>query len=420
MKTTLLPDYGLTSDMSFTVHLIERGLNYIQQGRHAEGVAVFELAREQFAPNQGSLATSLDAFIEGYVEYRRAQQAHQEASIRFAKAYAEQQARVATLGALLPALLEETHTQQCSPPPRSCADTTNAQSSPSPDFRPTPVQFPRSSSPIDPLFTEDTSSNTLPALYVTCFGRFEVRRSDHPDQQMTLCTNRSGQTILRYLITQPGHRATVDKLMDICWPGDERSVALHKLRVAMSALRCSLNRDHSIRYGSGYILCKAEFYQLNPAVTVKTDMDEFLTLYHAGRKIKGHGTIEQYEAACNLYTGPFLVEDLYADWSLIQRTQLSNIHLIMCSVLSDHYLKIDCYEDAVKWATKVLKENCCDENAHRQIMHAYAVQGRRDEALRQHQLCEHVLREELSMSPTPETVNLLHKIVNGELSLPAR
>ena len=117
-----------------------------------------------------------------------------------------------------------------------------------------------------------------------------------------------------------------------------------------------------------------------------------------------------------LFENPFLIEDLYADWSLIQRTQLSNIHLLMCNVLADHYLGVSCYEDAVKWASRILKENRCDENAHRKIMHAYAFQGRRDEALRQYQSCEHTLREELAMTPVPETTRLLQRILDGELS----
>jgi DNA-binding SARP family transcriptional activator len=406
MITAHLPNYSSTSDASLVVRLIQRGLNYIQRGYHAEGVAIFELAREQLVPGQESLAASLDMFVQGYEEYRSAQQAHQEASMRFARAHTEQQARVAAFGAQFQRFQEEIPVDHSLP--HSYTETIDCQPPPSSD------SHPHSSSLKSPVFTEHDSA--LPALHVTCFGRFEVRRVG---QQIALCTNRSGQTILRYLITQPGRRASVDKLMDICWPEDGRSVALHKLRVAMSALRGSLNKDCPTHYGSGYILCKAKVYQLNPAVHVRTDADDFLTLYRLGREAEGHSAIELYEAACNLYTGPFLVEDLYADWSLIQRTQFSNVHLIMCSVLADHYLRSGCYEATIKWATEILKENPCDENAHRQIMYTSALEGRRDEAVRQYQLCEHILREELSMTPMAETVNLLQRILNGEVSLPA-
>src|SRR5258708_9101930 len=49
----------------------------------------------------------------------------------------------------------------------------------------------------------------LAPLSITCFGHFAVRRSGKP---ITLCSNRCGQRILRYLISQPGCHATSDML----------------------------------------------------------------------------------------------------------------------------------------------------------------------------------------------------------------
>lgn len=400
-----------TEDATSPIFLIQRGLSFILQGDDAKGVALFELAREQLMPSQEAISTLLDTFLRGYDEYCHAQHAHQEASLHFARAHAEQRAWAATLEARLPGLLQEAYVQYCTP--HGQASSTNSHISSSTDLSSTSSDFSHTPAPIDSSI-EESESHKLPTLSVNCFGHFEISRADNPDQPVVLCANRNGQAILRYLISQPGHRATADKLMNICWPEDAKPEALHKLRVAMSALRRSLNRGYSAQYGGGYILCKTQVYQINPAVTVRTDVDEFLALYQAGRKARGHEIIEQFEAACNLYTGPFLSEDLYADWSFIQRTQLSAIHLIMCKVLSDHYLQIGCYEEAIKWATKILKDNCSDEYAHRQMMYAYAYQGRRDEVLRQYQLCERFLREELGLSPALETEELQRKVFNGE------
>jgi LuxR family maltose regulon positive regulatory protein len=112
--------------------------------------------------------------------------------------------------------------------------------------------------------------------------------------------------------------------------------------------------------------------------------------------------------------GPFLVEDMYADWSLIRREQLSQTYLTMCCALADHFLSIGRYEDAVKWANTILSENQFDEVAYRQLMLAYAAQGRRNEALRQYQRCEQVLRNELGVSPMPETKHVFQAILMRE------
>ena len=88
----------------------------------------------------------------------------------------------------------------------------------------------------------------------------------------------------------------------------------------------------------------------------------------------------------------------------------------MCRTLTDHYLKVKSYEDAEKWATAVLKENHCDEAAHRQLMQIYAAQGRRSEALQQFQRCERILREELAVQPLPETAHLYQMMLKSDSS----
>jgi DNA-binding SARP family transcriptional activator len=252
----------------------------------------------------------------------------------------------------------------------------------------------------------------LPALYFICFGRFEVKRLG---QSLSLCSNRNGQAILRYLVAQSGHRVTIDTLMALLWPDDEPEVAHHKLQVAISALRRSLNNGYTSDPGGGYILCKNGVYQLNPSVSLRSDIDEFLAFYQVGRQYGGSAAIVQYEAACRLYTGPFLPEDLYADWPLIQREQLRQAHLVMCVALAEHYLEVGHYEDVAKWASAMLKENRCDEVAHRLLIRVYAAEGRRSEALRQYQHCERVVAEELGMPLMPETVNLFHATLSGQI-----
>jgi DNA-binding SARP family transcriptional activator len=106
---------------------------------------------------------------------------------------------------------------------------------------------------------------------------------------------------------------------------------------------------------------------------------------------------------------------MYADWSLLQREQLSQTYLTMCRALANYYLDNTNYEDAAKWAKAILKENRCDEAAHRQLIQIYAAQGRRSEALQQYQRCERVLREELEVQPLPETVRLLQALLANEL-----
>src|SRR5947199_3565874 len=86
----------------------------------------------------------------------------------------------------------------------------------------------------------------------------------------------------------------------------------------------------------------------------------------------------------------------------------------MCRVLADYYVKTKHYEDAANWATAVLKVNHCDEAAHLQLIQIYAAQGRRSEAFQQYQRCECILREELGVTPLPETTREFQKVFTSE------
>jgi DNA-binding SARP family transcriptional activator len=393
----------LSTDTSLKL-LLERGLAWIEEGGFSEGIALLTLARELVSPARRDLIDLLDTFLRHYAAYGCAQAELQEAGRRFAGADEELHAQAAFLKTELPLLIAELDGPLLSPPVNVRKLThlvpVTDTSSHTPGLSVAPA--------LQPLNGKRTVV-TAPTLAVTCFGRFSIR---HDGQALTLCPNRSGQTILRYLVAQPEHRASADTLMEILWPDDEPEVARHKLQVAVSALRRSLIKSSGAEL-NGYIQCKDRVYQLNSDVSLSSDVDAFLLLYHAGRQARGAEMAAQYEQACQLYSGPFLVEDIYADWSSRQRDYLCRVYLAMCGMLAEYFLGSSQFEDAEKWAGAILQENRTDEAAHRQLMRAYAAEGRRSEAVRQYQRCERILREELSVAPAPETAMLLQSILNA-------
>jgi DNA-binding SARP family transcriptional activator len=392
----------IASEVSCLPSLLERALHYARQGLCRESVIFLRLLRERLSSEQSTLISALDTYIMTCNNYYLAQYELQQASKRFAEADGAQQAQIDALEHLLPLLKEGGQTFASTPPVQAQKPILAAA---------TPQNL-LHSPPSSLLPTATLDKSELPGLSITCFGRFTVKRLQ---QAITLCTNRSGQTIFRYLIAQPHHSATIDKLIQALWPEEEMDTALHKLRIAASALRRSLNEGYDCAAG-GYVLCKNGVYQLNPDIALQSDVAEFLTLYHTGLKAERDKAVPCYEQACQLYTGPFLSEDLYADWSFFQREQLCQTYLSMCSSLASYYLDTYRYPHAIQWATTMLKENKCDEGAHQQLMRAYAAEGRRTEALRQYQRCQQVLDEELGISPMPETIELSQMIQDGTFS----
>src|SRR6266700_6450208 len=166
-------------ETSSLISILERGLNYIRQEHYVEGIALLTLAREQLSRGQIPLSAVLDAFIQSHMIYWQAQQALHHASQRFAEAMTNQQARLAVLHNLLATLVDD---KESTSQPRTALAAQSLQD---------PQQYQ----------VQEPSANDqfLPALYITCFGHFEVKRSGEP---VTLCSNRSGQSILRFLVVK--------------------------------------------------------------------------------------------------------------------------------------------------------------------------------------------------------------------------
>jgi DNA-binding SARP family transcriptional activator len=394
-----------TSDPGSAFTPIEQGLSYITQGYLIAGLELLHQAQQQLPIEQTSLYSALEALRQATSGYLHAEQRLHTASAEFADADRERRNSLEELMTLLRMV------HPSSQPQRSLISTET----------PTDQILPWSEHVCSVLPQQENISHlpssqsaTLPALSITCFGHFSVRRSGPPTIPVRLCRNLKGQTILRYLLSRPDHQASMDMLMADLWPDEEADQARHKLQIAISALRCSLNHKQVQAPGGGYILCKDRIYQLSPACELHTDIDEFQAFYSTGCRAQSHAEAAAlYERACHLYTGPFLVEDLYAEWSFMLREELSRMYLTMCSRLAEFHLERGNHETAMTWAGAILKIDRCDENAYQQLMRASAAAGKRSEALRCYQQCQQALAEELDVAPTSETQQLLQTILHG-------
>jgi len=394
-----------TLETSSPQFLLQQGITAITQGRYSEGIALLVRARDTLILEQPQYLL-LDTIMQHYTRYTQAQEALLDASRTFAQADSDLHTSIADLEQFL--LQNEQEAQSLSSTIEQLLTRQKTASL---------LPMPTGNTVHEETDKRATSANIekeyLPELSITCFGRFEVRRHQ---QAVTLCQNRNGQAIFRYLVVQPGYRATMDALIEAFWLDEEPGVARRKLQVAISALRRSLNAGYACEPGGGYILCRQHLYLLNPDVRLTTDVVEFLHCYEVGRHTQEDEMVRLYEHACHLYTGPLLMEDRYTDWSIRRREQLGQVYLSMCMALAEQALKSGAYENAIHWAGISLVENPCDEPAHRLLILAYARQGRRNEAMKQFQRCERILLDELGVAPMPETVHLFQSIVTQNLS----
>jgi len=129
-------------------------------------------------------------------------------------------------------------------------------------------------------------------------------------------------------------------------------------------------------------------------------------------------------AAVDLYQGEFLAgfhvrrAPAFEEWVLLQRERLRLAALRALHVLASHCMAQGVYPQVIAYTERILALEPCQEEAHRQMMSALALNGQREAALRQYQACHRALAEELGIAPQEETTGLYQRIRDGD-SMPS-
>jgi LuxR family maltose regulon positive regulatory protein len=248
--------------------------------------------------------------------------------------------------------------------------------------------------------------SSQPSLRVRFFGYFELLHGD--GEIIRLGRNAKSLAILKYLLSHLTRPVSQDYLMDWLWPDSNPERARWSLNSSIYKLRNLLRGELALVASSDYILFDKGHYRLDPSVAVRTDKGELEACYERGRHLertqRKPEAAAEYEEAIELYRGDYLLEDLYEDWTMVERERLANAYMDMLTRLTCYYIEIrTCY--------RLLERDRCYEDGHRLLMECYARLGLPGRALRQYQLCESVLECNWGTTPQPETQDLYRKLL---------
>ena len=247
-----------------------------------------------------------------------------------------------------------------------------------------------------------------PSLMVYCLGLFQAYLDDNLVESWP---SGKGKAIFKYLITHREFPTAKEVLMELFWPGADPDAARNNLNVAIYGLRQALR---SANPGFSHILFQDDAYLINPELEVWVDVEEFEERYRVAQKLEQESNLDKairdYIAAEALYQHEFIAEDRYDDWILSRRQQLKTIYLNLLERLSRFHFKVGDFPSCISICQKMLTVDSCREDTHRLLMRCYKRQDQRYLALRQFHLCAEYLREELDISPAPETIALYDQI----------
>lgn len=224
-------------------------------------------------------------------------------------------------------------------------------------------------------------------LAIQLLGGFSVAVGDCaiPDQRWRL---RRAADLVKMLALATRHRLPRERIIEAFWPESDPESGATNVRKAAYNARRALGLHAGIVLEDGMVM-------LAPDRPVNTDVSLFQASAHDA--LANDDPVACRDAA-SLYGGELLPDDPYAEWCDGERHQLN---ALFREVLAGGQL----------WG-RLVREDPTHERAHREIMLAQLDNGDRTAAIRQFDMLSTALREELGVSPEPDTIALYEQILN--------
>lgn len=229
---------------------------------------------------------------------------------------------------------------------------------------------------------------------------------DLDGQPITQFRSANNQGLLVYLALHSNKPQPRDVLATLFWPEETEKTARHNLRQALYHLRTILADTKS--NGDPFLKVNRQTAQFNPQSDYNLDVQQFLEAIDRN----------DLETAVSLYHGDllpgFTCDSLeFEEWLRQEQERLHQLALEAMFELAQDYLADSRFQEAQTIARRQLKLEPWREKAFRQLMRAYALDGDRSGALATYEQSREVLRDELGVEPTTETVSLYEEIVSG-------
>lgn len=234
-----------------------------------------------------------------------------------------------------------------------------------------------------------------PAVRIYLLGQFEVRRgkkilrAKHWNRQ-------KAAALFKRLVWE--RKLLKEIVVDHFWPDASLTSGANNLYRALHEIRRTLDSHLGIGSADKILSFSDGILTLSEAVWVDA---------HEYEKAAKHSNIQYLIAN---YPGDFLADDPYEDWTQTPREYLYQFYKEAILSLAEKDS-----DTSIKSLMPLLTRDPLDEAIHRALMHAYALTGRRHEALRQYQTCKDILEEKLGISPDPQTTELYDQILRGEV-----
>jgi DNA-binding SARP family transcriptional activator len=256
------------------------------------------------------------------------------------------------------------------------------------------------------------NNQSVTPVRFSMLGRFIIQCGEHSltEDQIPL---RKGRDLLKLLALAPKHRLHREEILNLLWPEKPPKQAAHNLSQTLYTLRPRLTALSACID----IKIDKECLILMPKEEIFTDVEEFekeaQSLLNQSGQVSFQ-TINDCQQVTMAYTGDLLPEDGPSDLFHQRREQLRQMYIDLLLLCAHANLEMNFIDASIISLKQVLALDPSYEEAHFQLMRAYALNNQRQSALRQYQLLVETLRSELDAEPSQESKRLKDQILSGD------
>ncbi len=195
------------------------------------------------------------------------------------------------------------------------------------------------------------------------------------------------------------------------WEERSQTQALSNLRGTLNSLRQKL---------TPYLDITRETVGINRASPIWLDVAEMQTYQAVVNQPGKQLDVESLEKAAALYQGDFLEgfhidSQSFDDWALLERERLRFSATYLLDLLVEEHLRQGATQAGLTCTSRLLQIDPLREKTYRQAMRLLAHSSQREAAMVQYDTCQRVLWDELSITPSQETVDLYESIRAGRV-----
>jgi DNA-binding SARP family transcriptional activator len=261
--------------------------------------------------------------------------------------------------------------------------------------------------------TKLTGNEAAHPLRVFMLGRFEVEQGTRLIESEQWRSGKA-RNLFKILLNRRSYQISRQEVTELLWPELDMDRAANNLNQAVYSLRRTLEPDLQKPSNSAYLRTEGSKLQLNYNLIGWVDLEEFKRLYHQAQQ---NSSLELYAQAAALYSGEFLPEDLYEDWSVGRREAIRQEWAELLQNMADLYKQKGQEEKYQRCLQRVLESDFSHEESAVKLMVSLSETGRREEAMQVYRQFASKLQNRLNIEPLAATQELYQDIVAGRIPI---